>query len=61
MQKRYAKKLHNRDQVEIRIDGSWVYGYILGDPILTKDNKVITFEVQTESYGLQIVNHLEIR
>ena len=40
MRARYAKKLHDRDQVEVRIDpGVWVVRHVLGDPRIVEDTE----------------------
>jgi hypothetical protein len=62
MQKRYAERLHNRDQVEVRVDGKWTLGYVLGDPAISKDKKTLWFHIQTDSHGfLDMVHHRDIR
>jgi hypothetical protein len=61
MQIRYAKKLHNRDEVEVKIDKDWVLGYIVGDPVLSKDGKKYYFDVQTVNGFVSGVNHKELK
>jgi len=61
MQIRYAKKLHNRDEVEVKIDKDWVRGYIVGDPVLSKDGKKYYFDVQTVNGFVSGVNHKELK
>lgn len=50
MQKKYAIKLHNGDQVEVRVGpNEWVYGYVVGDPKIGPYN--IYVSVRTDSHG----------
>jgi hypothetical protein len=40
MRARYAKKLHNRDQVEVRVEpGQWVVRHVLGNPRVVEDRE----------------------
>ena len=61
MQKRYAKELHNRDQVEVRVaPGTWVIGYIEGN--VAEISGEIFANVQTAEYGrLPMVRHTDLR
>lgn len=62
MQFRYAKKLHNRDQVTVKMYANKV-GYILGDPY-TVDNrpKVILVDVIVENVGFVMgIPHTELK
>lgn len=58
MRFRDAKKLHNRDQVEVCITrtapAEWDRGYIVGDPTVRDVNgtKVVEVIVDTEEHGL---------
>ena len=61
MQIRYAKKLHNRDEVEVKIDKDWVLGYIVGDPVLSKDGKKYYFDVQTVNGFVSGVHHQDLK
>jgi len=61
MEKRYAQKLHNRDEVMVRVDsGEWVRGYVVGDPIIGPYN--IYVPVETISHGFfPMVHHLDLK
>lgn len=60
MQRRNAKKLHNRDEVKVRIDGTWISGHVVGDP-KEKDGTLVV-DVQTSVSGfLPDVDYREIR
>ncbi len=61
MQKRDAKKLHNRDEVQIKIaPKTWTQGYIVGDVVETKEG--VFADVQTDSEGfLPMVRHTNWR
>jgi hypothetical protein len=61
MQIRYAKKLHNRDEVEVKLDKDWVSGYIVGDPVSSKDGKTYWFDVQTVNGFVSGVHHKELK
>lgn len=61
MQIRYAKKLNNRDEVEVKIDKDWVLGYIVGDPVLSKDGKTYYFDVQTVNGFVSGVHHRDLK
>ncbi len=59
MQKRHAKKLHNRDQVEVKVDGEWSNGYVIGS--VREISNMIVLNVQSEKHGYIEVCHLDIR
>lgn len=56
MQYRYAKKLHNRDEVEVcmKRPDIWAHGYVVGEPrhIEVNGRKVIEVIVATKEYGI---------
>ena len=71
MRARQAMKLHNRDEVEVRMDGKWSRGYVLGEPCpsglegkrkstLPKGARVIV-PVQSEQHGFISVDHTDLR
>jgi hypothetical protein len=59
MRKRDALKLHNRDEVEVKIDGKWSPGYILGDP--KEESGRVILPVQSPQWGYIQVDHTDIR
>lgn len=60
MRKQTAKKLHNRDEVEVRVDGNWYPGYVLGTP--TEIAGRILIPVQSTKYGwLPDIDHTDVR
>lgn len=61
MEKRQAKKLHNGDEVEVRIaPKDWTIGYIVGD--VTETNEGVFANVQTSTEGyLPLVRHTDLR
>jgi len=62
MQKKFAEKLSNRDQVEVKVDKEWVLGYVLGEPAISKDGKTLYFHIQTDNHGfLDMVHHRDLR
>lgn len=62
MQKKFAERLSNRDQVEVKVDKEWVLGYVLGEPAISKDGKTLWFHIQTDSHGfLDMVHHRDLR
>ena len=65
MRYRYAKKLTNRDEVEVHIyQEEWDRGYVVGDPkeVEVEGQKVIELTVQTSNNGLLFnVTHTMIR
>lgn len=63
MRFRDAKKLHNRDEVKVRISGTrhFEYGYVLGEPYLSKDKKIIFVPVQSPTDGFHTVTHKDVR
>jgi hypothetical protein len=61
MRLRNAKKLENRDQVQVRREtGEWEYGYVLGTPSLVSP-KLLIIPVQSPSDGFRSVSHTEVR
>lgn len=62
MQKKFAERLSNRDQIEVKVDKEWVLGYVLGEPAISKDGKTLWFHIQTDSHGfLDMVHHRDLR
>lgn len=68
MRYRDAKKLHNRDEVEVCISrkdpAEWDRGYVIGDPKLIEieGRKVVEVTVDTEEHGLLFaIPHTELR
>jgi len=61
MQKRFAKKLHNRDEVEVKMDGDWIHGYIVGDSTVSRDGKFYWFDIQTQNGFVSGVSHRDLR
>ena len=60
MNKLQARRLHNRDQVEVRVaPATWVSGMILGEP--REEGGKIIVPVQTEGHGFIEVYHTEVR
>jgi hypothetical protein len=60
MNKLNARKLHNRDQVEVRVAPStWVPGMVLGE--WHEEGGKIIVPVQTEGHGFISVYHTDIR
>jgi hypothetical protein len=60
MRAREAIKLHNKDQVQIRIaNGVWEYGYVLGSPY--KHESVVLIQVTSRKNSYRVVPHTEIR
>lgn len=59
MQKRYAKILHNEDEVQVRVNGFWSNGYVVGD--VREIENMIIIDVQSELHGYIEVSHLDIR
>lgn len=59
MKKRAAKKLHNRDEVEIKVDGQWFPGYVLGTPKELGGRIIVP--VQSEQVGFRWAYHCDIR
>lgn len=59
MRKRDALKLHNRDEVKVRVGDSWVDGYVLGSP--HEENGRVIIPVQTLTDGWKEVDHTDVR
>jgi hypothetical protein len=60
MRAREAMKLHNRDQVQIRIaNKKWEYGYVLGDPY--RHGAIVMVTVSSRENSYRVVPHTEIR
>jgi hypothetical protein len=61
MRARYAKKLHNRDSVMVRIyDGEWDIGYVMGDVLITTEG--VFANVQTSKHGFLCgVHHTSLK
>ena len=60
MNKLQARRLHNRDQVEVRVaPATWVSGMVLGEP--REEAGKIILPVQTEGHGFMEVVHTEVR
>jgi len=60
MRLRDAKKLQNRDQVRVRKEGGWEYGYVLGEPVLV-NLKNLSIPVESPSGGFREVLHTDVR
>jgi hypothetical protein len=58
MRKSEAKKLHNRDQVEVRTSNGWEMAYVLGEP--REEAGRIIVPVQTASNGWIEVDHTDV-
>lgn len=55
-----AIKLHNRDEVQVRIGrDNWEFGYVLGEPY--RKGNVVMVPVQSKSLGFKEVVHTEVR
>ena len=61
MDKRFARRLHNRDQVEVRVGREWIPGYVLGDPSTASMDGAVYVDVQTEIGLLYSVRHTDLR
>ena len=60
MKYRDAKKLHNRDEVEVRVGpGEWEPGKILGEVIVLP--KMVSVPVLSKTLGFASVTHRDIR
>lgn len=59
MNKKNAKRLTNRDEIEVRVNGKWIYGYLIGDARETP-NGVFVSAVTDEGY-IQDIRHSDIR
>lgn len=60
MNKLQARRLHNRDQIEVRVaPATWVSGMVLGEP--REEGGKIILPVQTEANGFMEVVHTEVR
>lgn len=59
MRAREAKKLHNRDEVQVHTANGWEHGYILGEP--REVSKRVILPVQTQQSGWLEVDHTEVR
>lgn len=59
MRYKLAVKLHNRDEVEVKINGKWENGYLLGEPFIV--GKLVYLPVQSIFSGYNIVSHFEVR
>jgi hypothetical protein len=60
MRLRLARKLHNRDQVEVRVaPNTWVIGYVLGES--HEENGQLNIPVEVEGHGYMVVKHTDIR
>ena len=61
MEKRYAKKLHNGDQVKVRVaPKEWSIGYVIGDPTETSEGIFVNIQTDTNGY-LSMVRHTNLR
>jgi hypothetical protein len=65
MRYRYAKKLANRDEVEVRVaPGQWDRGYVVGDPKLqvVLNKTMVLVNVQSVKNGFCLdVHHTNLR
>ncbi len=60
MRRRDAIKLHDRDEVEVRIEpGTWLTGHVLGDPVPTTAGVFVPVQTATLGYGHYL--HTEVR
>lgn len=60
MNLRDAKKLHNRDEVQVRVDGKWEQGYVLGTPRLIDKNLFLPVQTKTHGY-IHEINHKDVK
>lgn len=67
MRFRDAKKLHNRDQVEVCISrkapAEWDRGHVVGEPVVREVGtlRVVEVIVDTENHGLLFIPHTALR
>lgn len=72
MRKRDALKLHNRDEVEVRVGGEWSPGYVLGDPAVQEGTitrtgeppqpySYVTVPVCSQKHGYIHAHHTDVR
>lgn len=61
MKLQYARKLHNRDEVEVKVDKDWVNGYVVGDSTQSQDGKTYWFNIQTPNGFMSGVCHKDLR
>ncbi len=61
MQFKYAKRLHNRDQVHLKLDKDWVEGYVVGDYELSANGKDIYLNIQTKFGYHSKVHHKDLK
>lgn len=59
MRKRDAVKLANRDEVEVRVDGEWLHGRVLGE--VREERGVLLIPVMGERFGYHAVSHRDVR
>jgi hypothetical protein len=61
MERRYAERLQNRDEVEVRVGSNeWIRGYVVGDALIRKDGVFV--DVQTKEEGFVAdVRHTDLR
>ena len=60
MRKAAANKLHDRDEVKVRIGTDWIPGYVCGDPKITDEGTFVSVLTGSEGY-LHRVHHTDIR
>lgn len=62
MEIKKAKKLHNKDEVEVRLeDGTWARGAVVGDVFIINGNLVVMDVQIHDGEFLRSVNHTKIR
>lgn len=59
MNKRNAKRLGNRDEIEARVNGKWMYGYLIGEPRETPTGVYVS-AITDEGY-VHDIRHNDIR
>ena len=56
-----AKRLHNRDQVQVRVAPAiWMDGYLIGEPIIHGKNILANVYIPNSIY-LKSISHTNIR
>jgi hypothetical protein len=61
MRAQYAKQLHSRDEVEVRIGpGNWIPGYVISNPSIRESGVYVDVQTRQEGF-LAAVHHLDLR
>lgn len=61
MKKKYAKKLHNGDEVKVRVEPKqWISGYIVGNVMETFEGIFVNVQAETNGY-LSMVHHTDLK